>query len=260
MLDESDLAAGAAALADAEANREKITQLSITYPDIRLEDAYEIQRRYIRTKVERGSRIVGHKVGLTSRVMQMNSKIDEPDYGHLTDDMHYSDGAIIPTDRFLWPRIETELAFVLGKPVKGPHANMFTVLDATDYVVPALEIIDYRTEIPRTICDTIADNAASGAFIIGGRAVRPLDIDVRWVAATLSRNGTIEESGVSAAVMGHPAMGIVWLANKLAAQGEHLEAGHIVLSGSFTRPIAVAPGDTITADYGSLGSIGVAFS
>ena len=260
MLEEADLAAGAAALADAERHREKITQLSITYPHIRLEDAYEIQRRWIRSKVDQGGRIVGHKIGLTSRVMQMTSKIDEPDYGHLTDDMQYSDGAVIPTERFLWPRIEVELAFVLGKPIRGPHANMFTVLDATDYVAPALEIIDYRTHVPRTICDTIADNAASGAFIIGGRAVRPLDIDVRWVGATLSRNGIIEESGVSAAVMGHPAMGLAWLANKLAAQGEFLDAGHIVLSGSFTRPIAVSPGDTITADYGPLGSIGVSFS
>lgn len=260
MLKEEDLAAGAEALARAERDREKIPQLSVTYPDIRLEDAYEIQRRWMHGKVEQGARIIGHKIGLTSRVMQAASKIDEPDYGHLTDDMHYTDGATIPAGRFLWPRIETELAFILGKPIRGPHANMFTVLDATDYVVPALEIIDYRTEIPRTICDTIADNAASGAFITGGRAVRPLDIDVRWVGATLSRNGVIEESGVSAAVMGHPAMGLVWLANKLAAQGEFLDAGHIVLAGSFTRPIPVSAGDTITADYGALGTIGVFFS
>ena len=139
-------------------------------------------------------------------------------------------------------------------------ADTQDVLAATAYVTPALEIIDYRTEVPRSICDTIADNAAAAAMVTGGRIVRPMDIDLRWVAATLSKNGVIEESGVSAAVMGHPALGIVWLANKLAGHGIALEAGHILLAGSFTRPTAVTAGDTIHADFGPLGSIGVSFT
>ncbi len=259
-MNDLEIAAGAAALADADARRKTVTQLSKTYPNIQLEDAYAIQRYWMNKRVENGARIVGHKIGLTSRVMQMTSKIDEPDYGHLLDDMQYTDGATIPASRFLWPRIEAELAFVLKQPVRGPHANMFTVLDATGYVVPALEIIDYRTDVPRSICDTIADNAAAGAFITGGRVVLPFDVDVRWVGATLSRNGIIEESGVSAAIMGHPALAVAWLANKLHAQGAFLDTGHVILSGSFTRPIEVLPGDTITADYGALGAIGVTFT
>ena len=149
---------------------------------------------------------------------------------------------------------------VEGSPADCVLAAIYDVLDATAYVTPALEIIDYRTEVPRTICDTIADNAAAGAMVTGGRVVRPLDIDLRWVGATLSKNGVIEESGVSAAVMGHPAAGIVWLANKLARHDITLEAGHILLAGSFTRPTGVVAGDVIHADYGPLGSISVSFS
>jgi 2-oxo-hept-3-ene-1,7-dioate hydratase len=179
--------------------------------------------------------------------------------------MVHADGARIPASQFHQPRLEVELAFVLGRPLGGPPwdgrpVTVYDVLDATAYVTPALEIIDYRTEVPRSICDTIADNAAAAAMVTGGRVVRPMDIDLRWVAATLSKNGVIEESGVSAAVMGHPALGIVWLANKLAGHGITLEAGHILLAGSFTRPTAVASGDTIHADFGPLGSIGVSFT
>jgi 2-oxo-hept-3-ene-1,7-dioate hydratase len=224
-----------------------------------LSDAYEVQRLYIEAKVARGCRIVGHKIGLTSRAMQMASKINEPDYGILTDDMMYSDGAQIPAKHFLAPRLEVELAFVIGSRLKGPGTKIYDVLRATEFIVPALEIIDYRTEVPRAIVDTISDNAAFGAIVVGGRMVRPLDIDLRWIGATLSKNGVIEESGVSAAVMGHPAAGIAWLVNKLAPLGGSLEPGEIVLSGSFTRPVAVAPGDVIHADYGPMGALAVAF-
>jgi 2-oxo-hept-3-ene-1,7-dioate hydratase len=194
--------------------------------------------------------------------MQMASKMNEPDYGVLLDDMLYPDGARIPAARFHAPRLEVELAFVLGRRLggKGSHTTVFDVLDATSYVTPALEIIDYRTDVPRAIVDTIADNAAAAAMVTGGRVVRPMDIDLRWVGATLTKNGVIEESGVSAAVMGHPAAGIAWLANKLAPHDVALEAGHILLAGSFTRPTAVAAGDTIVAEFGALGAIGVSFS
>jgi 2-oxo-hept-3-ene-1,7-dioate hydratase len=175
------------------------------------------------------------------------------------DDALFRDGARIPAKRFIKPRLETELAFVMGSDLKGAGCQMHDVMRATEYVTPALEIIDYRTEVPRAIVDTIADNAAFGALVLGGRIVRPFDVDVRWVAATLAKNGTIEESGVSAAIMGHPAAGVAWLVNKLAALDDGLKAGDIVLGGSFTRPIDVAAGDVIQADYGPLGSIGLMF-
>jgi 2-oxo-hept-3-ene-1,7-dioate hydratase len=191
--------------------------------------------------------------------MQQASKMTEPDYGVLLDDMVHADGARIPAARFIAPRLEVELAFVLGKRLGGQGVSVFDVLDATAYVTPALEIIDYRTEVPRAIVDTIADNAAAAGIVTGGRVVRPMDVDLRWCAATLSKNGVIEESGVSAAVMGHPAMGIVWLANRLARHDIMLEPGHILLAGSFTRPVNIAAGDVIHADFGPLGAIGVSF-
>ncbi len=147
----------------------------------------------------------------------------------------------------------------MGHELKGPNAQVFDVMRATEFVTPALEIIDYRTEVPRAIVDTIADNAAFGAIVVGGRTIRPMDVDIRWVGATLSKNGIIEESGVSAAIMGHPAAGIAWLVNKLHAVGGKLEEGQIVLAGSFTRPVDIIAGDVIHADYGPLGAIGISF-
>lgn len=261
MIDQAEREAAARALLRAEHERRPIEQVSKLWPEMEIEDAYTIQALWAEEKVRAGSRVVGHKIGLTSRAMQMASKMTEPDYGVLLDDMLYPDWAMIPTSRFHMPRLEVELAFVLGRTIDGAGraVTVYDVLDATEYVTPALEIIDYRTEVPRTICDTIADNAAAAAMVTGGRIVRPMDIDLRWVSATLSKNGVIEESGVSAAVMGHPAMGIAWLANKLARHGVTLEAGHILLSGSFTRPTAVEAGDTICADFGPLGTLSVSF-
>jgi 2-oxo-hept-3-ene-1,7-dioate hydratase len=191
--------------------------------------------------------------------MQMASKMTEPDYGRILDDAMYNDGAQIRADTFLKPRIEVELAFIMGEDLEGPGTRTYDVLRATEFVLPALEIIDYRTEVPRAIVDTIADNAAFGAIVVGGRTIRPMDVDLRWIGATLSKNGIIEESGVSAAVMGHPAAGIAWLVNKLHGVGAKLQRGQIVLGGSFTRPVDIAKGDVIHADYGPLGAIGVSF-
>ena len=181
-----------------------------------------------------GVGVAGHKIGLTSRAMQMASKMTEPDYGRIYNDAIYNDGAQIPAGRFLKPRLEVELAFVTGENLDGPGRRIYDVMRAAEYVVPALEIIDYRTEVPRAITDTIADNAAFGAIVVGGRPIRPMDVDIRWVGATLSKNGTIEELGVSAAIMGHPAAGIAWLVNKLHDVGAKLRVGQIVLAGSFT--------------------------
>ncbi len=239
--------------------RKPIPQPSRTFAGLQIEDAYRIQDLWVQARIAAGARMVGHKIGLTSRAMQLASKMTEPDYGRILDDALYNDGAQIRAEGFLKPRLEVELAFIMGEDLQGPGTRIYDVMRATEFVVPALEIIDYRTEVPRAITDTIADNAAFGAMVVGGRPIRPMDADIRWVGATLSKNGLIEESGVSAAVMGHPAAGIAWLVNKLHAVDARLEKGQIVLSGSFTRPVDIKAGDVIHADYGPLGAIGVSF-
>lgn len=260
MLTEEQRREGAEAILRAERDRKPIPQLSKTYPAMEIEDAYRVQDIWAQARIAKGARVVGHKIGLTSRAMQMASKMTEPDYGRILDDALYNDGAQIPIDTFIKPRLEVELAFVMGEELAGPGIRTFDVMRATEFIVPALEIIDYRTEVPRAIVDTIADNAAFGAIVVGGRVLCPMDVDIRWVAATLSKNGIIEESGVSAAIMGHPASGVAWLVNKLHVVGTKLEKGQVVLAGSFTRPIDLVKGDVVHADYGPLGAIGVGFT
>ncbi|HBP6491563.1 TPA: 2-oxo-hepta-3-ene-1,7-dioic acid hydratase, partial [Pseudomonas aeruginosa] len=251
MLDPRLIQEAANRLDAAERSRQQVRQFSLDYPDIAIEDAYAIQRAWVERKIADGRVLKGHKIGLTSRAMQVSSNISEPDYGALLDDMFFEEGSDIPFQRFIVPRVEVELAFILGKPLKGPGCTLFDVLEATEWVIPALEIIDARiqqvdpqTKVTRMVFDTISDNAANAGVVMGGRAVRPGDIDLRRVPAILYRNGVIEESGVSAAVLNHPAKGVAWLANKLAPYGVCLEAGQVILGGSFTRPVAAAPGDT----------------
>jgi len=210
-------------------------------------------------KLRSGRRLIGHKVGLTSKAMQRSSQIDEPDYGHLLDNMVLADGAKVPHARFCAPRVEIELAFVLGRSLRGPGVSLTDVLRAAEFVVPALEIVDARVQNPRKIFDTIADNGAAAGIVLGGRPVRPLDVDLRWVGGILSVNGEIEETGLAAGVLGHPAMGVAWLASKLGEHGVTLEAGHLVLAGSFTRVIFAKKGDTVHGDFGPLGSVAVQF-
>jgi 2-oxo-hept-3-ene-1,7-dioate hydratase len=259
MLTDDERRSAASALLKAEQDRKPIPQLSITYPHIEIEDAYKIQAFWADERVAKGARVVGHKIGLTSRAMQMASKMTEPDYGRILDDALFNDGAQIKAELFIKPRLEVELAFIMGEELAGPGVRIYDVMRASEFIVPALEIIDYRTAVPRAITDTIADNAAFGAIVVGGRVIRPMDVDIRWIGATLSKNGIIEESGVSAAVMGHPAAGVAWLVNKLHAVGGKLSKGQIVLAGSFTRPVDIAAGDVIQVDYGPIGSIGVSF-
>ena len=260
MLNESDRERAAQLLIDAERSGIPTQQLDQVFPNIEITDSYAIQKKIIDEKCQGGAVLRGHKIGLTSKAMQSTVGINEPDYGHLLNTMFYQDGESISTEKLIVPRIEMELAFVLGKPLRGPGISLFDVLGATDYVVPALELIDGRSQYPRRIVDNIADNAACAGVILGGRPIKPMDVDLRWVSGLLLKNGVIEESGVSAAVLGHPGLGVAWLANKLAQHDTSLQAGHIVLAGSFTRTVAVASGDTIHADYGSLGSISVHFS
>ncbi|WP_454830074.1 2-oxo-hept-4-ene-1,7-dioate hydratase [Paraburkholderia xenovorans] len=255
----------AAELHASEKNRRPIEQFSKRCPDMTIEDGYAISRSWVASKVAEGQVVKGHKIGLTSRAMQISSQITEPDYGTLLDSMFFVQGDI-PIDRFIAPRVEVELAFILGKRLSGPNLTIFDVLRATEYVTPAVEIIDSRieqfdreTRTPRKVFDTIADNAANAGIVLGGLPVKPDAMDLRWVSALLCKNAVIEESGVAAAVLNHPANGVAWLANKLAPWDESLAAGEVVLAGSFTRPVAAAAGDSFHVDYGPLGSIAFRF-
>lgn len=251
----------------AERSRTQIGQFSLEHPTMTLEDGYAVSRAWTGRKLASGRTVIGHKIGLTSRAMQRSSNVTEPDFGTLLDDMLFLDGHDIPCGRFIEPRVEVELAFILKRPLKGPGCTLYDVLNATDYVTPAIEIIDARIErldkvtgVTRKVFDTISDNAANAGIVLGGRPVKPDAVDLRWVSALLYRNGVIEESGVAAAVLNHPANGPAWLANKLAAHGEALEPGQIVLGGSFTAPVFARPGDSFHVDYGPLGAISVRFT
>src|SRR5271156_1387283 len=259
MMSDADRSKAADILINAEKERIQATQFSKTWPDIAIEDSYAISSEVAKRKIAAGAKLIGHKVGLTSKAMQRSSQIEEPDYGHLLDYMMVPDGGRVAHENYCLPRVEIELAFILGKPLKGPGVQLPDVLRATDYVVPAIEIVDARLQDPRKIFDTVSDNGAAAGIVIGGRPVRPLDVDLRWVGGVMYRNSEIEETGVAAGVLGHPALGVAWLANKLGQHGVTLEVGHIVLAGSFTRVVFARKGDTLHADFGQLGGIAVQF-
>jgi 2-oxo-hept-3-ene-1,7-dioate hydratase len=259
MLSDADRQKAADTLMNAEKTRVQATQLSVTFPGITFEDAYAISTECAKRRMAAGAKLIGHKVGLTSKAMQQSSQIDEPDYGYLFDDMMVADGAKVPHENYCIPRVEIELAFLLGQPLRGPGIRLPDVLRATEYVIPALEIVDARVQNPRKIFDTIADNGAAASIVTGGRPVRPMDVDLRWVGGIMYVNGEIEETGLAAGVLGHPALGVAWLANKLGEHGVALEAGHLVLAGSFTRVVFARRGDTIHGDFGPLGSVAVQF-
>jgi len=251
----------------AEQTRTQIRQLSQDHPDITIDDAYAIQKAWIETKVAEGRAVKGHKIGLTSKAMQSALDIDEPDSGILFDDMFFADGGLVPSDRFIATRVEAELAFVIKHRLAGPGCTLFDVLNATDFVVPALEILDTRiervdptTKAARKIFDTIADNAANAGIVLGGRPIRPLGADLRWIGALCFKNGQLEETGLAAGVLNHPATAVAWLANKIAPHGLALKPGQVVLAGSFIRPIETRKGDTIQADYGPYGSVSCHFA
>jgi 2-oxo-hept-3-ene-1,7-dioate hydratase len=253
-------------LQQARRDRTPLRHFSRQHPEMTIEDGYAIQRAWVRLELAAGRTIKGRKIGLTSRAMQLSSQITEPDYAPLMDDMFFDAGGDIPIDRFIAPRVEVELAFILGKPLQGPGVTIFDVLSATDYVVPAIEIIDARieqfdreTRAMRKVFDTISDFAANAGIVLGGRPVRPTDVDLRWVGALLHKNGVIEETGLAAGVLGHPATGVAWLANKIAPYDECLRAGDVVLAGSFTRPTPAVQGDSFHVDYGPLGSVSFRF-
>ncbi len=267
MLSQDTIAALARQLYDARKTRTQLRHFSQQHPQMTIEDGYAIQREWVKLELADGCRIKGRKIGLTSRAMQLSSQISEPDYAPLMDDMFFEQGSELPTQRFIAPRVEVELAFILGRPLKGPGVTLFDVLSATDYVTPAVEIIDSRieqfdreTKAPRKVFDTISDFAANAGIVLGGRPVRPDAVDLRWVGAMLFKNGVVEETGLAAGVLNHPATGVAWLANKIAPHGEGLEAGQVILAGSFTRPTPAAAGDSFHVDYGPLGAVTFRFA
>ena len=267
MLNDVQIARAAEAIHAAEKNRRQARAITLEHPGMSLDDAYGIQAKWMAIKQAEGRKIKGYKIGLTSRAMQMTMHIDEPDYGTLLDDMFFADGADIDAADFTDPRIEVELAFVLKDRLAGENVSVPDVLNATDYVVPALELIAARTYrvdpdsgYVRKIQDTIADNAASAGVILGEQRIEPDSVDLRWCGAVLYRNGVVEETGLAAGVLDHPANGIVWIARRFAPHGVALEPGQVLLSGSFTRPVLARSGDVFLADYGKLGSIDCRFS
>ena len=265
MLPAETIAGLAAELHEAERRRVQLRHFSARHPGMTLDDGYAIQRAWLALRLAEGRIVKGRKIGLTSRAMQQSSQIDEPDFAPLLDCMFFAEGDI-PFDRFIAPRVEVELAFVLARPLRGPGVRLEDVLAATESVTPAVEIIDARieqfdrdTKAPRKVFDTIADFAANAGNVTGGTPVRPDAVDLRWVGAILHKNGIVEETGLAAGVLGHPANGVAWLANKIAPYGESLAAGDVVLAGSFTRPTTAQAGDAFSVDYGPLGAIDFRF-
>ena len=266
MLPQSTIAALARQLYEARKDRRQLRHFSQQHPGMTIEDGYAIQRAWVALEIADGRTVKGRKIGLTSRAMQQASQITEPDYAPLMDDMFFAQGSDIPVERFIAPRVEVELAFILGKPLRGPGVTLFDVLAATEYVTPAVEIIDARieqfdreTKAPRKVFDTISDFAANAGIVLGGRPVKPDAVDLRWVGALLYRNGVIEETGLAAGVLNHPANGVAWLADKIAPHDEQLNPGDVVLAGSFTRPVTGAAGDSFHVDYGPLGAVAFRF-
>ncbi|PWJ26814.1 2-oxohept-3-enedioate hydratase [Branchiibius hedensis] len=256
MLPAQTITAIADELADATHTRGTVARITQRYPEATVDDSYAIQSVWRDRNLAQGRRLVGRKIGLTSRAMQQATGISEPDYGVIFEDTVHENGAQLRHADFTNVRVEVELAFVLGSSLKGPNCTVFDVLRATEYVTPALEILDSHVELEgRTIVDTIADNAAYGAMVLGGRPVRPDAIDLRWISALLYRNAVIEETGVAAGVLNHPASGVAWLANKLHQHDTSLDAGEIILAGSFTRPVWISAGDSVLCDYGEMGTV-----
>lgn len=247
-------------LLEAEKNKQSIEPLTSTFPDITVDEAYYIQLKQIQEKVSKGAKVVGKKIGLTSKVMQNMFQVNEPDYGHLLDNMLHIDGEEIALDAFLEPKLEFEIAFVLKKDLQGPGVTIIDVVEATDYVAPAFEVIDSRIKDWKIrFEDTVADNGSSARAILGGYPTPIEDIDLTHLGMAVYRNGKFLDAATGAAVMGNPARAVAWLANALGKYDISLHKGDIVLSGALTAAIPINNGDTFTADFAHIGSVSASF-
>ena len=264
-LSQAQIDAAAAALDRAERTGEQIGLLSAAHPDMDLDDAYAVQDAWLALR-SRGTHRTGAKIGLTSRAMQAALGIDSPDSGLLFADMEVPDGGKIPPGRFIQPRVEAEIAFILAEPLGETPVSDAQAMDAVAWIRPCLEILDTRilradpaTGAPRTVVDTVSDNAANAGYVLGGGLFRPETVALPRAGAALLRDAEVEETGLAAGVLGHPIRALTWLANQMHARGRALEAGWVVLSGSFIRPVECPPGTTITADFGPLGTVSCHF-
>jgi 2-keto-4-pentenoate hydratase len=258
VLAEQQLSALADRLRAAERDRAPIAPLTESYPGLEPADAYAIQLRNIR---RRSAPVVGHKVGLTSAAMQQMMGVDEPDYGHLLADMRLGEDAPADAGRYCYPRVEIEVAFVLGADLPGEDCTEADVLEATEALAPAIELIDSRILDWRiSLPDTIADNASSAGFVLGQARVDPADVDVGGIDATLWRGGAVAAHGRSDAVLGHPARAVAWLARSVARYGVRLRAGHIILPGACDRAVDAHPGDEFRAEFTGLGAVSLSFT
>jgi 2-oxo-hept-3-ene-1,7-dioate hydratase len=255
------------ALDEAERTRKQTGLISLRHPQATMDDAYAIQAAWVAKKKAEGRKVIGWKIGLTSKAMQYALNISTPDSGVLFDDMLFEDGALVPKNRFIQPRVEAEIAFVMKRGLKGPDVTAQDVLAATDHIVPSLEILDTRilrvdpeTRKARNIVDTIADNAANAGIVLGRNKFDPRATNMRWMGAIVFRDGEVEETGLGAGVLNDPALGIAWLANRLAQYGDEILPGQVVLSGSFIRPVEAPPGSRIEADFGAYGKVACAFA
>ncbi|MBY8855684.1 2-keto-4-pentenoate hydratase [Nocardia sp. CA2R105] len=251
----------AAELAAAERDRVPIDPLVARYPDIDVVDSYEIQLQNIRARLDGGAKVVGHKVGLSSEAMQQMMGVDEPDYGHLLGEMEVFENTPVDTSKYLYPRVEVEVGFVLGADLPGEDCTEADVLAATVAYAPSIELIDSRIKDWKiALCDTIADNASSAGWVLGPERIAPDALDVKKIDARLTRNGEPIAEGRSDAVLGDPTIAVAWLARKVASFGVRLKAGDIVLPGSCTRAIDARPGDDFHAEFDGLGSVRLRFS
>lgn len=261
-----DHARAAAELLNAEKKGEQIGLLTLRHPEMGMDDAYAVQNAIWRAKVAEGRRVIGWKIGLTSKAMQYALNIDIPDSGILFDDMLFEHGATVPKGRFIQPRIEAEIAFVLKSPLGGADVTRADVIAATDYVAPSIEILDTRilrvdaeTGQSRKVFDTISDNAANAGIVLGPERHAVDAFDLRWVGAITSRNSEVEETGLGAGVLNDPVESVVWLARRMAQYGQSIEPGQIILSGSFIRPVECSASTHIHADFGPFGCVEISF-
>lgn len=264
MTPENQIAA-AGELLEAERSHIQIGLLSERHPDISMDDAYAIQSNYVQGKLSIGCKVIGWKIGLTSKAMQNALNIDIPDSGVLFDDMLFETAATVSKDRFITPFVEAEIAFVMKAPLCG-DATREDVIAATEYVAPSLEILDSRIALQnaqtgrmRTVLDTISDNAGNGGLVLGDRKHAIDKVDLRWVGAIVARDGEVEETGLGAGVLNDPVESVVWLARRMSQYGQQIEPGHIILSGSFIRPVICTSGAEIKADFGDFGTVSVSF-
>ena len=266
-LTDEEVHAAAGDLVAAEKTGQQIGLLSLKHPHLDMDDAYRIQSAILQHKLKAGRHIIGWKIGLTSKAMQQALNIDIPDSGILFDDMAFESGDTVPLNRFIQPRIEAEIAFVMGDRIGGGSVTREDVINATDYVTPALEILDTRivrldnaSGKTRNVKDTISDNAANAGIVTDGTK-HALDAhDLRWIGAIVSRNGEVEETGLGAGVLNDPVESVLWLIQRMNHYGQQVEPGQVILSGSFIRPVECPPGSNITADFGPFGQISIAFA